>query len=98
MAPLEEFFAKESEIVKAGNTFIPELEDFEGFSKSAIHQDQVGNHLVHDSQHSAAMFLRMYAHEHYARFQQTLINQFSDRLSENWKIYNDYKKNAIKIW
>ncbi len=37
MAPLEEFFAKEAEIVKAGNSFIPELEDFEGFEKSAIH-------------------------------------------------------------
>jgi len=26
------------------------------------------------------------------------VNQFSDKVAENWKINNDFKKNAVKIW
>lgn len=98
MAPLEEFFDKEVKIIEASNREFVEIEDFENFQNSAIYQDEFGNNMVEESVYSSAMFLRMYAHENYARFQLALQNQFSDKLAENWKITNDFKKNAVKIW
>lgn len=68
MAPIEEFFDREVKIIEASNRKFVEIEDFENFKKSAIYQDVFGNNMVEESQYSSAMFLRMYAHENYAKF------------------------------
>ena len=68
MAPLEEFFDKEVKIIKAHNREFVELEDFDNFKNSAIYQDEFGKEMVEESAYSSAMFLRMYAHENYAKF------------------------------
>jgi len=100
MAPAEEYFEKEGRIVDAAREAKDkfEMEDMDGFQESAIYQDAIGRELFRGSQFSIALFLRIYAHENYARFQQALVNQFSDRVAEHWKVSNDYKKNAIRIW
>lgn len=99
MATPEEFFSTEVKIIQAAKREFIELEDYPNFKKAAIYQDDIGEEMLHnDSQHASAMFLRMYAHEHYSRFQLALVNQFSDKVAENWKINNDFKKNAVKIW
>lgn len=70
MAPTEEFFEKEKKIIKAANPeedFV-ELEEMDNFKEAAIYKDAIGKELLNQSQYSAAMFLRMYAHENYARF------------------------------
>lgn len=68
MAPAEEFFDKEVQIIAAANRKFVELEDYENFKKSAIYQDDIGQEMLGDTEYSSSMFLRMYAHEHYARF------------------------------
>lgn len=68
MAPCEEFFDKEVKIIAAANRKFVELEDYDNFKKSAIYQDDIGAEMLTESQYSSSMFLRMYAHENYARF------------------------------
>lgn len=71
MAPTEEFFEKETRIVDAAREAKDkfEMEDMDGFKESAIYQDAIGSELFSGSQFSIALFLRIYAHENYARFQ-----------------------------
>jgi hypothetical protein len=68
MAPLEEYFNTEVKVIAAHNREFVEIEDFDNFKNSAIYQDEFGNNMVEESVYSSAMFLRMYAHENYARF------------------------------
>jgi len=42
--------------------------------------------------------MRIFAHELFAGFKETLLAHFSDRKSRNWILRNDFQKNAVKIW
>jgi hypothetical protein len=42
--------------------------------------------------------MRIFAHEVFSHYKETIQNHFSDQRSANWILRNDFQKNAVTIW
>ena len=90
------FFATEAK--NAEKHDYPELEELDNFKSSSLYNDPVGKELLTGNEFSAALYLRMFAHEKFSIFKETMAKQFADKKDNGWTIRNDFQKNAVKIW
>ena len=75
------------------------MEDMVNFKESAIYKDEFGQALLNENVYSSALYMRIFAHEVFSNFKETIQNHFdSDNRSSAWVLRFDFQKNAVTIW
>lgn len=98
---MREFFAKESDHfdTQMASQKWPEMEDMANFKESAIYKDEFGQALLNENTYSSALYMRIFAHEVFSNFKETIQNHFdNDSKSSRWVLRFDFQKNAVTIW
>ena len=90
------FFATEAK--NADKHDYPELEELDNFKTSSLYNDPIGSSLLQGDEFSASLFLRMFAHEKFSSFKESMAKRFADKKDKGWTIRNDFQKNAVKVW
>ena len=69
------------------------------FKESAIYKDEFGQALLRENTYSSALYLRIFAHEVFSNFKETVQNHFdNDSKCSRWVLRFDFQKNAVTIW
>ena len=72
MIVLREFFGKEERDYDSKLTKWPEMEDMPNFKESAIYKDEFGQALLTENSYSSALYMRIFAHEVFSHFKETI--------------------------
>lgn len=96
---MRKYFARENEDAENRFTKWPEMEDMPNFKESAIYKDEFGQALLHENTYSSALYMRIFAHEVFSNFKETVQNYFdNDSKTSRWVLRFDFQKNAVTIW
>jgi len=67
------------------------MEDMANFKESAIYKDEFGQALLHENTYSSALYMRIFAHEVFSNFKETIQNHFdNDKKSSRWVLRFDF--------